>query len=153
MIYLYCPKFTKESEFRIRFWTQYLLCSFFWDLVFEKFVKNSWNFLSKTFKIAQNKAKPVKQPTARVLQCNLLLYESLVYSWLAWMEITQNIDRQTVVAVQKLRVRRIILTNHQIMGSTRENVMWTIKLICWCRMLLIKTIFRILKYLLKLYSS
>ena len=58
-----------------------------------------------------------------------------------------------LVVLQNLGVRRIILTSKNIMGSRRENVMWTIKPICRRRMLLIKTILKILKYLLKLYSS
>ena len=59
-----------------------------------------------------------------------------------------------LVIVQNLGVRRIIPTNDNdnIMGSRRDNVMWTIKLIFRCRMFLIKTIFTILKYLL-IYSS
>ena len=58
-----------------------------------------------------------------------------------------------LVLVQNLGVRRIIPTSDNITGRGRENVMRAIKLICRCRMLLIKTSFKILKYLLKLYSS
>ena len=58
-----------------------------------------------------------------------------------------------LVFAQNLGVRRIITASNNIMGSRRENVTRTIKLICRDRMLLIKTIFKILKYLLKLYSS
>ena len=58
-----------------------------------------------------------------------------------------------LVFAQNLGVRRIIPTSNNIMGSSRENVTTAINLIRWGRMLLIKTIFKILKYLLKLYSS
>ena len=70
------------------------------------------------------------------------------------MKITQNAEKETVamlVDAQHLGVRRIIPTSENIIGRKRENVMRTIKLICRCRMLLIKTICKILKYLLKLY--
>ena len=72
------------------------------------------------------------------------------------MKVTQNTERETVamlVLVQNLGVRRIIPTSDNITGRGRENVMRTIKLTCRCRMLLIKTSFKILKYLLNLYSS
>ena len=52
MIHFFYTKFIEESEYRIQFdkkSTQHLLYSFFWDLVFEKFVKNSWRFFSNTF--------------------------------------------------------------------------------------------------------
>ena len=58
-----------------------------------------------------------------------------------------------LVFAQNLEVRRIIPTSNNIMRSSRDNVTTAIKLICWGRMLLIKTIFKILKSLLKLYSS
>ena len=80
----------------------------------------------------------------------------MVYNRLEWMKITQNKEREKgviLVVVQNLGVRRIIPASDNIMGSRRENVMWTTKLISRCRMLLIKTIVKILKYLLKLYSS
>ena len=43
-----------------------------------------------------------------------------------------------LVVVQNLVVRRIIPTSKNIMERTKENAIWTIKLICKCRMLLIK---------------
>ena len=52
MAHLYYPKFLEESEYRIHFdqkLTQHLLYSFFWALVFEKFVKTSRKFFSNTF--------------------------------------------------------------------------------------------------------
>ena len=52
MIHLYYPKFIEEPEYRIHFdqkLTQRFLYSFFWDLAFEKYVKNSWKFLRNTF--------------------------------------------------------------------------------------------------------
>ena len=52
MIHFFYTKFIEESEYRIQFdknSTQHLPYSFFWDLVFEKFVKNSWKFFSNTF--------------------------------------------------------------------------------------------------------
>ena len=49
-----------------------------------------------------------------------------------------------------LEVRRIIPRSNNIMGSRRENVIRTIKLTCRCG--IIKTVLKILKYLLKLYS-
>ena len=52
LIHLYYPKFIEDSEYLIHCdqkWTQHLLCSFFWDLVFEKFLKNSWKFFSNIF--------------------------------------------------------------------------------------------------------
>ena len=70
------------------------------------------------------------------------------------MKITKNTERETVgmvVDVQNLGVRKIIPTSENIMGRKRENVMRTVKLICGCRMLLIKITFKILKYLLKLF--
>ena len=69
------------------------------------------------------------------------------------MKITQNTERETVamlVDVQSLGVGRIIPASEN-MGRKKENVTRIVKLICWCRMLLITTILKILKYLLKLY--
>ena len=48
MIFLYYSKFIEESDYAIHFdkkLTQYLVCLFLWDLVFQKFTKNSWKFL------------------------------------------------------------------------------------------------------------
>ena len=52
------------------------------------------------------------------------------------MKIAQNIEGKAevmLVVEQNLGVRRIIPTS-DIMGSRRENVIRTIKLICRCRM-------------------
>ena len=71
------------------------------------------------------------------------------------MKINQDKEDEKVVllvVVQNLGARRIILRSYSMIGSRRENVMWTIKLICWCRMFLITTILKTLKYLVKLYS-
>ena len=75
-------------------------------------------------------------------------------NWLEWMKITQNTERETVamlVDVQNQGVKRTISASENVMGGIRENVMRTVKLICSCRILLIKTIFKTLKYLLKLF--
>ena len=56
------------------------------------------------------------------------------------MKIAQNIEGKAeiiLVVEQNLGVRRIIPTS-DIMGSRRENVIRTIKLICRCRMLFYK---------------
>ena len=70
------------------------------------------------------------------------------------MKVAQNTERKTVamlVDVQNLGVRRIIPTSENIVGRKRENVVRTVKLISRCRMLLVKVLFKILKYLLKLF--
>ena len=57
------------------------------------------------------------------------------------MKIAQNIEGKAeiiLVVEQNLGVRRIIPTS-DIMGSRRENVIRTIKLICRCRMLFYKS--------------
>ena len=123
-----------------------------WHVIFLENIK----VLLRSINFVQNKIKPVNEPTAAVIWCSLLFYWSWVYNWLEWMKITQNTERETIamlIVVQNLGVRKIILTSDNITRRRRGNVMWTIKLICRCRMFFIKIVFNILKYLLKLYSS
>ena len=68
------------------------------------------------------------------------------------MKITQNSERETWHCCSWYKIWRIIPISNN-MRRRRKNVIWPINLICRCRMLLTKTVFKILKFLMKLYSS